>query len=410
MNRLLQGDVGSGKTVVSLMAMLMAAGNGLQACLMAPTEILATQHEQTIRSLLGNMQVKVSLLTGSTTTSKRNQILAELRSGLIHILIGTHALIEDPVVFKDLGFVVIDEQHRFGVEQRYKLWSKSETPPHVLVMTATPIPRTLAMTLYGDLDVSVIDELPPGRKPIVTAHRYEYKRFEVYEFIRKQIALGRQAYIVFPLIEESETLDYKNLMDGYDMVLSYFPLPQYQVSVVHGRLKAVDKEFEMQRFIHGITNIMVATTVIEVGVNVPNASIMVIESAERFGLSQLHQLRGRVGRGSDQSYCILMTGEKLSVEAKKRIRTMVETNDGFKIAEVDLQLRGPGDIEGTRQSGILDLRLASLTKDQDLLVLARSAATAILESDSTLEKTENIHLASFLKQNYGHNTDWSRIS
>jgi ATP-dependent DNA helicase RecG len=410
MNRLLQGDVGSGKTVVSLMAMLMATGNQLQACLMAPTEILATQHFQTISSLLDDMEVRAALLTGSTPSSKRSRILQELKNGEIHILIGTHALIEDPVIFKELGFVVIDEQHRFGVEQRYKLWSKSTIPPHVLVMTATPIPRTLAMTLYGDLDISVIDELPPGRKPIVTAHRYDYKRFEVYEFIRKQIQLGRQAYIVFPLIEESETLDYKNLMDGYDMVLSYFPLPQYQVSVLHGRLKPVDKEFEMQRFVTGITNIMVATTVIEVGVNVPNASVMVIESAERFGLSQLHQLRGRVGRGADQSFCILMTGEKLSADAKKRINTMVETNDGFKIAEVDLQLRGPGDIEGTRQSGLLELRLASLTKDQELLVMARQAASEILEADPTLEKPEHLRLAAFIKLNYGQNTDWSRIS
>jgi ATP-dependent DNA helicase RecG len=410
MNRLLQGDVGSGKTVVSLMAMLMATGNAIQACLMAPTEILATQHYQTISSLLKNMNVKADLLTGSTTTSKRNRILHELKSGEIHILIGTHALIEDPVIFKDLGFVVIDEQHRFGVEQRYKLWSKSHTPPHILVMTATPIPRTLAMTLYGDLDISVIDELPPGRKPIVTAHRLEYKRFEVYEFIRKEIKLGRQAYIVFPLIEESETLDYKNLMDGYDMVLSYFPLPQYQVSVLHGRLKPAEKDFEMQRFVHGITNIMVATTVIEVGVNVPNASVMVIESAERFGLSQLHQLRGRVGRGADQSYCILMTGEKLSSDARKRMNTMVETGDGFKIAEVDLQLRGPGDIEGTRQSGLMELRLASLSKDQDLLVMARKAASEILEQDPNLEKPENSFIAAFIKLNYGHNTDWSRIS
>lgn len=410
MNRLLQGDVGSGKTVVSLMSMLMATGNQMQSCLMAPTEILASQHFQTITALLKDMNVNTALLTGSTTQAKRNHILRELKEGQIQILIGTHALIEDPVVFKDLAFVVIDEQHRFGVEQRYKLWSKSNIPPHVLVMTATPIPRTLAMTLYGDLDISVIDELPPGRKPIVTAHRYEYKRFEVYEFIRKQIKLGRQAYVVFPLIEDSETMDYKNLMDGYDMVLSYFPLPEYQVSVLHGRLKPVDKEFEMQRFVSGTTNIMVATTVIEVGVNVPNASVMVIESAERFGLSQLHQLRGRVGRGADQSYCILMTGEKLSADARKRINTMVDTNDGFKIAEVDLQLRGPGDIEGTRQSGLFELRLASITRDQELLMKARSAASEILELDPNLEMPEHAPLADFLKLKYGQNTDWSRIS
>jgi ATP-dependent DNA helicase RecG len=410
MNRLLQGDVGSGKTLVALMIMLIGGDNGCQSCLMAPTEILATQHYKTITELLGAMPVNVRLLTGSTKKAARKILHEELAQGEVDILIGTHALIEESVKFNNLGLVVIDEQHRFGVEQRSKLWSKGENTPHVLVMTATPIPRTLAMTLYGDLDVSVIDELPPGRKPIVTVHRYEDARLEVFEFIKTQISIGRQAYVVYPLIEESEKMDYKDLMDGYDNVSRYFPIPKYQVSVVHGRMKSADKDLEMMRFVKGTTQIMVATTVIEVGVNVPNATIMVIESAEKFGLSQLHQLRGRVGRGGDQSYCILMTAHKLSHEARKRINTMVRTNDGFEIADVDLELRGPGSIDGTKQSGILELKLSNLSKDQDLVQKAREVAIEILEEDPTLSLPFNKNLADWMKSNTKGGVDWSRIS
>ncbi len=411
MNRLLQGDVGSGKTVVSLICMLIALDNAYQSCLMAPTEILANQHFTTITELLGDMPVKVGLLTGSTTKKQRTVLFEQLLNGELHLLIGTHALIEEKVQFQNLGFVVIDEQHRFGVEQRSKLWSKSQQyVPHVLVMTATPIPRTLAMTVYGDLDISIIDELPPGRKPIMTVHRYDDRRLDVYEFIRNQIAAGRQAYIVYPLIEESEKLDYKNLMDGYDMVLNRFPIPQYQISIVHGKMKAKTKDWEMQRFVNGTTQIMVATTVIEVGVNVPNASIMLIESVERFGLSQLHQLRGRVGRGAEQSYCILMSSHKLSREARMRIDTMVRTNDGFEIAEVDLKLRGPGNIEGTQQSGVIDLKLTNISQDQEIIELARATANNIMEKDAALQMPEHLPLLNFLQQNSKSKSNWSRIS
>jgi ATP-dependent DNA helicase RecG len=411
MNRLLQGDVGSGKTVVSLICMLISLDNDYQSCLMAPTEILANQHFVTITQLLKDMPVKVGLLTGSTSKKQRAILFDELLKGHLHILVGTHALIEEKVQFQNLGFVVIDEQHRFGVEQRSKLWSKSQQyVPHVLVMTATPIPRTLAMTVYGDLDISVIDELPPGRKPIMTVHRYDDKRLDVYEFIRKQIAAGRQAYIVYPLIEESEKLDYKNLMEGYDMVLYQFPIPQYQISIVHGKMKPKTKDWEMQRFVNGITQIMVATTVIEVGVNVPNASIMLIESVERFGLSQLHQLRGRVGRGAEQSYCILMSSHKLSREARMRIDTMVRTNDGFEIAEVDLKLRGPGNIEGTQQSGVIDLKLTNISQDRAIIELARRTATSLMEKDAGLTLPEHALLLNYLQQHNKSKSNWSRIS
>ncbi len=411
MNRLLQGDVGSGKTVVAMICMLIALDNDYQSCLMAPTEILANQHYTTINELLKDMPVKVGLLTGSTGKKQRAVLFEALLNGDLHLLIGTHALIEEKVQFKNLGFVVIDEQHRFGVEQRSKLWSKSQQyVPHVLVMTATPIPRTLAMTVYGDLDISIIDELPPGRKPILTVHRFDDKRLDVYEFIRGQIALGRQAYIVYPLIEESEKLDYKNLEEGYDMVLYQFPIPQYQISIVHGKMKAKTKDWEMQRFVNGTTQIMVATTVIEVGVNVPNASIMLIESVERFGLSQLHQLRGRVGRGAEQSYCILMSSHKLSKEARLRIDTMVRTNDGFEIAEVDLKLRGPGNIEGTQQSGLVDLKLTNIAQDQEIIELARNAAYYFIEKDPDLQLPEHAQLLQHLRQNSKSKSNWSRIS
>jgi ATP-dependent DNA helicase RecG len=411
MNRLLQGDVGSGKTVVALICMLIALDNDYQSCLMAPTEILANQHFTTITELLKDMPVKVGLLTGSTGKKQRTLLFESLLNGDLHILIGTHALIEEKVQFQNLGFVVIDEQHRFGVEQRSKLWSKSQQyVPHVLVMTATPIPRTLAMTVYGDLDISIIDELPPGRKPILTVHRFDDKRLDVYEFMRGQIALGRQAYIVYPLIEESEKLDYKNLEEGYDMVLYQFPIPQYQISIVHGKMKAKTKDWEMQRFVNGTTQIMVATTVIEVGVNVPNASIMLIESVERFGLSQLHQLRGRVGRGAEQSYCILMSSHKLSREARLRIDTMVRTNDGFEIAEVDLKLRGPGNIEGTQQSGLVDLKLTNIAQDQEIIELARNTANYFIEKDPDLQLPEHTDLLQYLKQNSKSKSNWSRIS
>ncbi|MEY3678859.1 MAG: hypothetical protein RI924_1000 [Bacteroidota bacterium] len=409
MNRLLQGDVGSGKTVVALMSMLLAIDNGYQACIMAPTEILAKQHEQSLRSLIDDDFIKIELLTGSTPKKKRKDIHEQLLSGELNILIGTHALIEDTVQFQNLGLAVIDEQHRFGVEQRAKLWKKSTVPPHVLVMTATPIPRTLAMTLYGDLEVSVIDELPAGRKPIKTVHMYETQRLRMFGFIREEIAKGRQVYVVYPLIKESEKLDLLYLEAGIAAMSTEFPLPEYKISIVHGKLSAADKEAEMQRFVKGNTQIMVATTVIEVGVNVPNASVMVIENAERFGLAQLHQLRGRVGRGAEQSYCILMSGNKLSSDAKLRLQTMVETNDGFKISEIDLQLRGPGDIEGTQQSGVLDLKLADLAHDQSLLQVARECVMEIYEKDPDLLSDENKVLRSYFEQ-MNPGISWDKIS
>jgi ATP-dependent DNA helicase RecG len=410
MNRLLQGDVGSGKTIVALLSMLMAIDNTYQAALMAPTEILAQQHYAGLKELCDKIGVRIELLTGSSKSKHRKQILTDLAEGSIHILLGTHALLEDVVQFKNLGLVVIDEQHRFGVAQRAKLWKKNTIAPHILVMTATPIPRTLAMTLYGDLDVSVLDELPPGRKPIKTVHRYETQRIAVFDFIREEIAKGRQVYIVYPLIEESEKLDLVDLMNGFESISRSFPLPEFQVSIVHGKMKSESKDFEMQRFVKGQTQIMVATTVIEVGVNVPNASVMIIENAERFGLSQLHQLRGRVGRGAEQSYCILMTTHKLTADGKTRIKTMVDTNDGFKIAEVDLQLRGPGDLEGTQQSGTVDLKLANLATDGPIIEEARKAAIALLEDDATLEKAENTSLRFYLQHQKGSNSVWRKIS
>lgn len=409
MNRLLQGDVGSGKTMVALLTMLMAKDNGFQACLMAPTEILAQQHYESITQLLKGLKVEVAFLTGSVKGKARKYILHQLAEGNIDFVVGTHALIEDTVVFKNLGQVVIDEQHRFGVAQRAKLWTKNELPPHILVMTATPIPRTLAMTVYGDLDVSVIDELPPGRKPIKTVHRTDADRMRVFGFMRDEIAKGRQVYVVFPLIEESEVLDLKDLMDGYEALSRAFPKPQFQISIVHGRSRAADKDFEMQRFIKGETQIMIATTVIEVGVNVPNASVMVIENAERFGLAQLHQLRGRVGRGAEQSFCILMTGNKLSNDSKQRIGVMCNTNDGFVIAEEDLKLRGPGDLEGTQQSGTVNLRLADLVQDVAVLEAARQSAAALIEQDPYLEKSEHRSLLQFMQASAKEKI-WSRIS
>ena len=409
MNRLLQGDVGSGKTIVAVLIMLLAIDNGYQACLMAPTEILVQQHFKTISSLLEKINVPVRLLTGSTKTAERKKILKELEEGSLKILIGTHAVIEDVVQFKNLGIVIIDEQHRFGVAQRAKLWQKAEVPPHVLVMTATPIPRTLAMTAYGDLDYSVIDELPPGRQPITTVHRYELHRSKVMDFIKAEIEKGRQIYIIFPLIEESAKMDYENLMQGYENVKAYFPEPKYWISMVHGRQPGVQKELNMKRFIEKDTQIMVSTTVIEVGVDVPNASVMVIESAEKFGLSQLHQLRGRVGRGAEKSYCILLTGSKLGNDARERIRVMTTTNNGFEIAEKDLELRGPGDIEGTRQSGILNFKLASIVQDRPLLELARNMAAEMLEKDPELISAGNLQTKSFLQQQKG-TIAWSKIS
>ncbi|MBP6374470.1 MAG: ATP-dependent DNA helicase RecG [Flavobacterium sp.] len=384
MNRLLQGDVGSGKTIVAFMCMLLAIDNGFQACLMAPTEILAKQHFVGLSELAQLLGIEIRLLTGSTKTAARKEIHDGLESGTLQIIVGTHALLEDKVQFAHLGLAIIDEQHRFGVAQRSKLWQKNEIPPHVLVMTATPIPRTLAMSLYGDLDISVIDELPPGRKPIQTVHRFDANRLKVWKFIKDEIAKGRQIYMVFPLIQESEKMDFKNLMEGYEAVSRDFPLPQYAVSIVHGQMKAAEKDSEMKRFAEGKTQIMVATTVIEVGVNVPNASVMIIESAERFGLSQLHQLRGRVGRGAEQSYCILMTAHQLSSDSKTRMETMCRTNDGFEIAEVDLKLRGPGDILGTQQSGVLQLRIADLVRDRDILQVARHEAIKLLKEDPSL--------------------------
>ncbi|HVT85011.1 MAG TPA: ATP-dependent DNA helicase RecG [Chitinophagaceae bacterium] len=409
MNRLLQGDVGSGKTIVAVMSMLLAIDNGYQSCLMAPTEILAQQHFNTISKLLERLPVSVQLLTGSVKTAQRKKILQELLDGSLNILIGTHAVIEEAVQFKNLGLVIIDEQHRFGVEQRAKLWEKAEPFPHILVMTATPIPRTLAMTAYGDLDYSVIDELPPGRQPVITVHRYETHRNSVMNFLRTEIDKGRQAYIIFPLIEESEKLDYENLMKGYENVKAYFPEPKYWISMVHGRQPSQQKEINMQRFVKGDTQIMVSTTVIEVGVDVPNASVMVIESAEKFGLSQLHQLRGRVGRGSEKSYCILLTNVQLGNEARERIKTMVSTNNGFEIAEKDLDLRGPGDIEGTRQSGMLNFKLASIVKDKPLLDAARLLSESLLKSDPDLVSAENLRLKQFLQQRRGDRI-WSIIS
>ena len=410
MNRLLQGDVGSGKTLVALLSMLMAVDNNFQSCMMVPTEILAHQHFKNISHELKELDLKVAILTGSTKTKERKGLHQQLENGEIDILIGTHALLEDKVIFKNLGFVVIDEQHRFGVAQRAKLWKKNTTPPHILVMTATPIPRTLSMTLYGDLDVSIIDELPPGRKEIKTLWRSDSSRLKVNKFMHEQIALGRQIYIVYPLIQESEKLDYKDLMDGFKAISVEFPMPKFQVSVVHGQMKSEDKQYEMKRFSEGVTNIMVATTVIEVGVDVPNASVMVIESAERFGLSQLHQLRGRVGRGGKQSYCVLLSGHKISNEGRSRLETMATTNDGFKIAEVDLKLRGPGDMMGTMQSGMLNFKIADLVKDEKILEFARNEAINLLKEDESLEKAENINIARTYRPYAKQRMGWSRIS
>jgi len=409
MNRLLQGDVGSGKTIVALMTMLIAADNGFQSCMMAPTEILAQQHLTGITELLKEMPVEVRLLTGSVKTKERKKILAEVAAGEIHILIGTHALIEKDVQFKDLGMAIVDEQHRFGVAQRAKLWEKGEVPPHVLVMTATPIPRTLAMTAYGDLDYSVMDELPPGRLPIKTVHRYEYSRHQVMDFIKAELQKGRQAYIIFPLIEESEKLNYENLMKGYENVKAYFPEPHTYISMVHGKMNGDLKDINMKRFVDNDTQIMVSTTVIEVGVNVPNASVMVIESAEKFGLSQLHQLRGRVGRGAEKSYCILLTSDNISKEARERLSVMCSTNNGFVIAEKDLEIRGPGDIEGTRQSGLMNFKLANIVEDREVLDMAKNFASDLLADDPDLGQEKNRVLKEFLAMQHGK-TAWSKIS
>jgi ATP-dependent DNA helicase RecG len=410
MNRLLQGDVGSGKTIVAFMCMLLAKDNGFQSCLMAPTEILANQHFNGISELAKKLNITLKILTGSTKTAERKIIHEALENGTLDILIGTHALLEDKVQFQNLGLAIIDEQHRFGVEQRSKLWKKNAIPPHVLVMTATPIPRTLAMSLYGDLDISVIDELPPGRKPIETVHRYDSNRLKVWKFLKDEIAKGRQIYIVYPLIQESEKMDYKDLMDGYESISRDFPLPQYSISILHGKMKPAEKEEEMRRFAAGKTNIMVATTIIEVGVNIPNASVMVIESAERFGLSQLHQLRGRVGRGAEQSYCILMTSFKLSNDSKIRMETMVRTNDGFEISEVDLKLRGPGDIMGKQQSGVLNLQIADLVKDAAILQLARHHAIKLLKEDAPMEKPEHAKLREAFIEISKKKSIWNYIS
>ncbi len=409
MNRLLQGDVGSGKTIVALLSMLLAADNGFQSCLMAPTEILAQQHYTGLKALLSQMPVEIALLTGSTKTKERKRILSGLLDDTIHFVVGTHAVIEDVVQFKNLGLVIVDEQHRFGVAQRAKLWEKAKIPPHVLVMTATPIPRTLAMTAYGDLDYSVMDELPPGRQPITTVHRFETARANVMDFVRTEIDKGRQVYFIYPLIEESEKMSYEDLMQGYEQVKSFFPEPKFFISMVHGRQPADQKATNMQRFVEGNTQIMVSTTVIEVGVNVPNASVMVIESAEKFGLSQLHQLRGRVGRGSEKSFCILLTGVKASKEAKERIKILCATNDGFVIAEKDLELRGPGDIEGTRQSGALNFKLASIVNDRDILEIAKKEAEMLVEEDVELSLAKNVHLKHFLQGEKSKN-GWGKIS
>jgi len=410
MNRLLQGDVGSGKTIVALMAVLIALDNDFQACIMAPTEILSVQHYNSLKEYCKELNISIKLLTGSSTALERREIHESLENGDLQLLIGTHALLEDTVKFKNLGLAIIDEQHRFGVAQRSKLWKKNTTPPHILIMTATPIPRTLAMSVYGDLDISVIDELPPGRKPVKTVHRYDKNRLRVFQFIRDEIKKGRQVYIVYPLIQESEKMDYKDLMDGYASIERDFPKPEYQVSIVHGKMKSIDKDYEMQRFIKGETHIMVATTVIEVGVDVPNATVMVIESAERFGLSQLHQLRGRVGRGAEQSYCILITSHKLSTDSKVRLETMTKTNDGFEIAEVDLKLRGPGDIMGTQQSGILNLKIADVIKDKDILQSARYYAKKILSKDPSLKTSENKAILNTYKQLSKYKNIWNYIS
>ncbi|NBS18691.1 MAG: ATP-dependent DNA helicase RecG, partial [Flavobacteriia bacterium] len=410
MNRLLQGDVGSGKTIVALMIMLIAADNGFQSCLMAPTEILAKQHYESLRTLIGDMDLSIALLTGSTKKAARTSMAEQLQSGSLNILIGTHAVIEDTVQFKNLGLAIVDEQHRFGVAQRARLWRKNTIPPHVLVMTATPIPRTLAMSVYGDLDISVIDELPPGRKKVKTLHRFDSNRLKVFKFIEDEIKKGRQIYIVYPLIQESEKMDYKDLMDGYESISRAFPPPQYQISIVHGKMPSKDKDYEMYRFMKKQTQIMVATTVIEVGVNVPNASVMVIESAERFGLSQLHQLRGRVGRGNDQSYCVLLSSHKLTIEAKTRMETMTATTDGFKIAEVDLKLRGPGDLMGTQQSGVLQLKIADIIKDSQWLKIARNDAHELLREDPGLVIPKNSHIRQTLAKMKAYKNIWNYIS
>lgn len=409
MNRLLQGDVGSGKTVVALLSMLIAADNGYQSALMAPTEILAQQHFQSLNESLSKMNLEIGLLTGSTKAKKKRELLEKLQSGELHFIVGTHALLEESVVFKNLGLTIIDEQHKFGVAQRAQFLKKNKFPPHILVMTATPIPRTLAMSLYGDLDISVIDELPPGRKPINTFHKKDKDRLGLFKFMKDEILKGRQIYVVYPLIEESEKLDYKDLMDGYESITRAFPLPGYAVSIVHGKMKPADKEFEMQRFIKGETQVLVGTTVIEVGVNVPNASVMVIESAEKFGLSQLHQLRGRVGRGAEQSYCILMTKDFVTDDAYQRISTMCRTNDGFEVAEVDMQLRGPGDLMGTQQSGVLNFKLANLSKDQKMLNTARFIAEEILKSDPSLSSTANQPINKFFNEHHREKFIWSRV-
>ncbi|MGB1020560.1 MAG: ATP-dependent DNA helicase RecG, partial [Flavobacteriaceae bacterium] len=410
MNRLLQGDVGSGKTIVALLSMLIALDNGFQACLVAPTEILAQQHYESLLQLLKKSSLKIALLTGSTKKKDRVGLHEDLESGTLHILIGTHAILEEKVVFKNLGLAIIDEQHRFGVAQRARLWQKNKIPPHILVMTATPIPRTLAMSIYGDLDSSIIDTLPPGRKPIKTVHRYDSNRLKVFAFIKETIAKGQQAYIVYPLIEESKKLEYKNLMEGFESIERAFPRPQYQISILHGQMTPEAKAIEMERFVNKQTQIMVATTVIEVGVNVPNASVMVIESAERFGLSQLHQLRGRVGRGANQSFCILMSSHKLSEEAKTRLKTMARTQDGFEIAEVDLKLRGPGNLMGTQQSGVLQLKIAHLVKDTQLLQTARAYANAIVKKDPHLELAAHQGIKYTLAQIRFHQNIWNFIS
>ena len=410
MNRLLQGDVGSGKTIVALMIMLIASDNGFQSCFMAPTEILAKQHFQSITDILDELKVSIALLTGSTKKTERKIIADKLESGTLDILIGTHAVIEDTVKFKNIGLAIIDEQHRFGVAQRAKLWRKNTLPPHVLVMTATPIPRTLAMSVYGDLDVSIINELPPGRKRIKTLHNYDSNRLKVFKFMSDEIKKGRQIYVVYPLIEESEKMDYKDLMDGYESIVRAFPQPKYQISILHGKMKAKDKDYEMDRFIKKQTQIMVATTVIEVGVNVPNASTMIIESAERFGLSQLHQLRGRVGRGNDQSFCVLISSHKLSSDAKTRLKTMTATTDGFEIAEVDLKLRGPGDLMGTKQSGVLQLKIADIIKDNQWLKIARNDANELLRLDSKLESPKNMPLRQTLAKMKAFKNIWNYIS
>ncbi len=410
MNRLLQGDVGSGKTIVALMIMLIAADNGFQSCLMAPTEILAKQHYESLRTLIGDMDLSIALLTGSTKKTARTSMAEQLQSGSLNILIGTHAVIEDTVQFKNLGLAIVDEQHRFGVAQRARLWRKNTIPPHVLVMTATPIPRTLAMSVYGDLDISVIDELPPGRKKVKTLHRFDSNRLKVFKFIEDEIKKGRQIYIVYPLIQESEKMDYKDLMDGYESISRAFPPPEYQISIVHGKMPSKDKDYEMDRFMKKQTQIMVATTVIEVGVNVPNASVMVIESAERFGLSQLHQLRGRVGRGNDQSYCVLLSSHKLTNEAKTRMETMTATTDGFKIAEVDLKLRGPGDLMGTQQSGVLQLKIGDIIKDSQWLKTARNDAHELLREDPRLVIPKNSPIRQTLAKMKAYKNIWNYIS